>query len=82
MTRLDAPSGAPADAPRLSIRQQANQVVLSWPTNNAAGFALYYATGASGRMTWNAMPAASLDGGQYVVTDSASAGTRFYRLKK
>lgn len=79
VARLDVTSTT-SRPPQLSLRLSGNQVIISWPTNNAAGLNLYYASSASGPATWNPMPAPSLSGGQYVVTDSATARARFYRL--
>ena len=79
LARLDvAPS-----APRLSIRQQGNQVLISWQTNNATTFTLQYKGNLNPSVIWtNVATSPSVVADQYVVTEQLSGAIRCYRLKK
>ena len=78
LARLDvAPS-----APRLSIRQQGNQVLISWPTNNATTFTLQYKGNLNPSVIWtNVATSPSVVADQYVVTEQLSGAVRCYRFR-
>ncbi len=62
--------------PTITISRSGNQVTLTWPAS-AAGFALEYSDALAGT-AW--LPVSGVTGNS--VTVDASAGNRFYRLKK
>ena len=67
--------------PSLAATRAGNQIVLSWPTNNTAGFSLQTSTTLGPGATWSAMsPLPALAGNQWVVTNSISGTNRFFRL--
>jgi hypothetical protein len=67
--------------PPLAATRAGNQIVLSWPTNYTAGFSLQTSVTLGSGASWGAVsPAAALVGNQWVVTNSISGGSRFYRL--
>lgn len=67
--------------PPLAVTRAGNQIVLSWPTNNTAGFSLQTSLTPGSGASWNAVTSAPvLVGNQLVVTNSISGGSKFYRL--
>jgi murein DD-endopeptidase MepM/ murein hydrolase activator NlpD/N-acetyl-anhydromuramyl-L-alanine amidase AmpD len=71
-------SGGPA----VKFLSQGNRLVLSWPTN-PPGFVLETAAGLPASGVWSQAPAAPVVvNGQNVVTNAATAGSGFYRLRK
>jgi len=74
-------SGYPA--PSLSIAPASNNnVVVSWPAINSAGFSLFSTTNlATGTWSQTAFPAFT-NGNQIVVTQSLDGYTRFFRLQR
>ena len=72
----------PPPPPTLTIAQDGNQLVLSWPTN-AAGFVLETADSLSSSTTWSTnLDTPIIIGGQNTITVSNPAGSKFYRLQK
>ncbi len=71
----------PPPAPALVITLEANNLVLSWPTNDPA-YKLFYATNIP-PTAWisNAIPP-SIVAGQYTVTNTVGSDTKIFRLKK
>jgi hypothetical protein len=71
----------PVPPPRLAITRSGNQVILSWSTNSAAGLSLKAATNSLGSANWNTVsPLPVLVGNKWMVTNSISGGSRFFRL--
>lgn len=71
---------AKLDGPRLSLQAAGNQVVISWPTN-ATGLSLESTSDLAGNH-WS--PVTNLHavlGDKYVLTNSVSSSSRFYRLR-
>jgi autotransporter-associated beta strand protein len=67
--------------PVLSIVSQGPTVLLAWPTNDPA-FSLQYATNLPATI-WISNPVlATIVGGRYTTTDTATNSSRFYRLIK
>jgi hypothetical protein len=65
----------------LTIAHSGSNALVAWLTN-ATGFALEYATNLPATSwTSNSSPPAIVNG-QYMITNSISGGTRFYRLRK
>jgi uncharacterized repeat protein (TIGR03803 family) len=72
----------PPPPPTLTIAQDGNQVVLSWPTNDA-GFVLEAADSLSSSATWSTnSDTPIIIGDQNTITVSNPAGIKFYRLQK
>ena len=69
-----------ATSPVLSIARSLNDIVLSWPTANA-GFALECATNLPSQV-WTSAGLPTIVNGQFIVTNSPSGTTKFYRLKQ
>lgn len=67
--------------PELTIALSGADVVISWPTNGAAGFELESTTALASPSTWTPAGPATIVGDEYVVTEPAT-GTKFYRLRK
>jgi hypothetical protein len=66
----------------LTIVLSGANVLLSWPTNNGAGFTLQGNTDLSSS-TWSAVPSTiTISGGFYRTTIPASNAATFYRLKR
>ncbi len=66
--------------PLLSIALSADNVVLSWSTNDS-GFTLEARTDLSSATWSNAPGNLTIVGSQYSVTNSATSGNQFYRLR-
>ncbi len=67
--------------PLLNIARSANNVVVSWSTNDA-GSTLEAKTNLNSSVNWsNVVPSPVIVGGQYTVTNSAASGNKFYRLR-
>jgi len=58
-----------------------NKVLVSWPTNQD-GFTLQVTTNLTAATWLTASPTPTTLNDQFVVTNNASGGARFYRLKK
>ena len=69
--------------PSLSIASAGNDISLAWPVAGGTGYMLYSSTDLTAPGGW-AIAAATVqtNGGQYVVTLSPDAVTRFFRLQK
>ncbi|MDB6121636.1 MAG: Immunoglobulin I-set domain protein [Pedosphaera sp.] len=68
--------------PALSVNLSAAKAVLAWPTN-ATGFLLESSPSLAVTNTWTTVPdSVQVVGSQYTVTNSVSAGAKFYRLRK
>ena len=76
-TRTFFTNGGP---PLVAVKQGTN-IVLNWPINTP-GFALQWSTNLNSANWSNAVPAAVIANGQYVVTNNTTNVLRFYRLKK
>jgi lysophospholipase L1-like esterase len=76
-------SGQLLPTPSLSIARSAEDVVLSWPVTDGAGFTLYSTTNlvAAGSWAMTATPPQT-NGGQIVVTQSLDSSARFFRLQR
>jgi len=67
-------------APTLFLTQTANKAILSW-TTNATGFLLESNVNLALPANWTTvLPSPTIVGNQNFVTNSISAGNRFYRL--
>jgi hypothetical protein len=67
--------------PQLAITQAANQMIISWPTNNAAGLTLQASATLGPGASWTPIAAPALLGNQWVVTNSISGSSSgFFRL--
>ena len=66
----------------LTLRPSGNEMILSWPAD-AVGFTLQSTLDLTPPVTWNEVtnPPAVL-GGQFTVTNPASSGAQFFRLRK
>jgi hypothetical protein len=72
---------SPPPPPQLAITRAGNQIIVSWPTNNSAGLSLWAAVNLEPGTSWNAVsPMPGLVGNQWVVTNSISGTSRYYRL--
>jgi hypothetical protein len=67
--------------PAINFSQNGNKFVLTWPTN-AAGFSLQDSTSLSATSVWSSASLPSVNGTNYVVTNTISSDAMFYRLKK
>ena len=67
--------------PTINFNKSGNKIILIWPTN-AAGFSLQDSTSLSATSVWSSASLPSVNGTHYVVTNTISGGTMFYRLKK
>ncbi len=65
--------------PELGFSMAENGYVVSWSTN-VQGYSLQSATSLNTPANWVTMPAPSISGSQYVVTNKIYAGSKFYRL--
>jgi hypothetical protein len=76
----------PATAPTLSINLSGGNVLLSWPSSTPASYVLESTnildSTTLGGVSWPSAGVATLVGSSYYVTNSVSAGNRFYRLHK
>ena len=69
--------------PSLSIASAGNDIFLAWPVAGGTGYTLYSSTDLTAPGGWtNAAATVQTNGGQYVVTLSPAAATRFFRLQK
>jgi hypothetical protein len=69
------------NAPRLSITASGGSVVISWPVT-PAGFSLEATPVLSAGSIWTAAGSPSVVGGFNIITNTPSATTMFYRLRK
>jgi lysophospholipase L1-like esterase len=70
-------------SPSLSIASAGTNIFLAWPVANGTGYTLYSSTDLTAPGSWiNAAATVQTNGGQYVVTLSPDAITRFFRLQK
>ena len=70
-------------SPALSIASAGANIFLAWPVANGTGYTLYSSTDLTAPGSWtNAAATVQTNGGQYVVTLSPDAITRFFRLQK
>ena len=70
-------------SPSLSIASAGTNFFLGWPVANGTGYTLYSSTDLAAPGGWtNATASVQTNGGQYVVTVSPDAVTRFFRLQK
>ena len=71
----------PLPPPLLTATRAGNQIIVSWPTNNANGLSLKTAVTPKSGATWNAVsPLPVLVGSNWVVTNSTSGSSGFFRL--
>jgi hypothetical protein len=72
---------APVPPPRLTATRVGSQIIISWPTNNAAGLSLKRSATLGAGASWSAVsPLPALVGNQWVVTNSISGPGQFFRL--
>ena len=72
---------APVPSPSLKATRAGNQIIISWPTNNWVALSLQTAATPGPGASWNAVsPLPALSGNQWVVTNSISGASRFFRL--
>lgn len=72
---------SPVPPPSLIATRSGNQIIISWSTNNAAGLSLKATTSLGSDATWiAASPLPVLVGNQWVVTNSISGVSGFFRL--
>lgn len=81
-TQFAAVTNTPPGPPTLNIAQAGTDVVLSWTTNDTAGYSLE-STASLTPASWssNGPPPTVVDD-SYVVTNSAAGGEKYYRLIK
>jgi len=71
----------PVPFPSLTATRVGNQVIVSWTTNNAAGLSLKSSAKLGAGASWSTVsPLPVLLGNQWVVTNSVSGPSRFFRL--
>jgi hypothetical protein len=69
--------------PSLSIASAGTNIFFAWPVANGTGYTLYSSTDLTAPGSWiNTAATVQTNGGQYVVTLSPDAITRFFRLQK
>jgi hypothetical protein len=74
---------APPAAPSMSIALSEANVIISWPTNNSAGFTLQSEAGIGDPDGWTPVGTPpSIRGTNYTVTLSHSGGQKLFRLSK
>jgi hypothetical protein len=67
--------------PKLSATLAGNHFVISWPTNYAAGLSLQATPALGASASWNpVIPGPTLVGSNWVVTNTVSNGSRYFRL--
>ncbi len=72
---------SPPPPPQLTVTRAGNQIIVSWPTNNAAGLSLWATVTLGPGASWNAVsPMPALVGNQWMVTNSISGTSRYFRL--
>jgi hypothetical protein len=70
------------ERPRLDIQRQGGNVVLSWPLSHGS-WTLQNTTNVGPVANWlTTAPAPVVNAGRYVTTNSASAPSQFYRLRR
>jgi len=75
------PPATPPAPPVLFASLSGSQIVLAW-TTNAQGFTLEETLGLTNGASWSAVGASvNIVGDQFVVTNSADGGERFFRLR-
>jgi hypothetical protein len=68
--------------PVLTIGQLGNNAVISWSTNHS-GYTLETKADLSSSLNWSNVPGtATIMGNQFVLTNSVTGGSQFYRLKR
>jgi hypothetical protein len=74
----------PAVSPTLNILQAGSDVILSWPSSTPSSFVLegtnVLDATTIGAASWPSAGTPSVVGTNYVVTNTASSSSRFYRL--
>ena len=69
--------------PMLQISLAGDDVLVSWPTNQASGFLLETSASLGPNQQWSVFPGSVLIvGDQHVVTADATLGSKFFRLRK
>jgi hypothetical protein len=71
----------PAAPPSLRIERVSPNVLISWPTNNATGF-LLQSNAVLGTASWGTVPNPSPVGDRFYITNGATSGNSFFRLRK
>ncbi|MEO7299251.1 MAG: autotransporter-associated beta strand repeat-containing protein [Verrucomicrobiota bacterium] len=72
-----------AKPPTLTITLAAPNVIISWPTNNSAGFTLEKTANLNSPITWSPVTQPVIvSGSNNTVTVPVAAGNVFYRLRK
>lgn len=66
--------------PQLALTRSGNQMIISWPTNNATGLMLQTSATLGAGASWTPIAPATLLGNQWVVTNSISGPSGFFRL--
>ena len=70
------------ERPVLNIARVANNIVLSWSTNDS-GYTLEAKADLSSSLDWSNVPGTpTIAGDRYIVTNSVPNGNKFYRLKR
>ncbi len=65
----------------LNVARSGTNAILSWSTNDP-GFTLEYKTSLNNGLNWSNVPGSpALVGGRFTVTNPASSGNKFYRLR-
>ena len=68
--------------PSLNARPNGNELILSWPTN-APGFTLQSTLDLESPVTWiDSTSVPVVIGAHFTLTNTATGGARFYRLRK
>ena len=81
--QLAKKSVATNDVLKLRIERAGPNVVISWPTNDAAGFVLQSKTVFDSTSVWASVPGLPVQSGnRFYVTNSATGFARFYQLAK
>jgi hypothetical protein len=75
------PNALPTPAPSLGIALGNGRVIISWSTNNTAGYVLQTSTDLKGIWSDSGLTP-SAQNGQNVVIDTISSRAKFYRLSK
>jgi hypothetical protein len=72
----------PPVSPQLTARRAGNQIIVSWPTNNSSGLlSLQTSVTLGPGASWNAVsPIPALVGKQWMVTNSISGTSQYFRL--
>jgi hypothetical protein len=68
--------------PSLKAKPNGNELILSWPTN-APGFTLQSTLDVTPPVTWlDSASVPAVIGAHFTLTNTTTAGARFYRLRK